>query len=353
MKRNQSSIHLNGIIAGAALGAMSIVLTALGNPPNMGLSVACFLRDIAGACGLHTVGSVHYVRPEVIGILLGAVRAAASSKEFDPRGGSSPMTRFLIAVIIMFGMMVFLGCPLRMLLRIGGGDLNAMVGLAGFAAGVAVGTMWLKRGFSLRRAYTQSMTEALVLPAAMVLLLLLSVNFPSLFLFSTSGAGAMHAPVLISLIAGLIAGGLCQRSRFCTVAAVRNGILFRDFSLLWGVLALVASVTVGNALLGRLHYSFSGQPAAQQNGLWNFLSMALVGWGSVLLDGCPLRQLILTGEGNTDSAVVVLGFFVGAALSHNFHIVSLSSGPTQNGMIAVVAGFAVLTVIGLFNREKL
>ena len=35
--------------------------------------------------------------------------------------------------------------------------------------------------------------------------------------------------------------------------------------------------------------------------------MALVGWGSVLLGGCPLRQLILAGEGNGDSAVTVLG----------------------------------------------
>ena len=33
--------------------------------------------------------------------------------------------------------------------------------------------------------------------------------------------------------------------------------------------------------------------------------MVLVGWGSVLLGGCPLRQLILAGEGNTDSAVTV------------------------------------------------
>ena len=33
--------------------------------------------------------------------------------------------------------------------------------------------------------------------------------------------------------------------------------------------------------------------------------MGLVGWGSVLLR-CPLRQLILAGEGSGDSAVTVL-----------------------------------------------
>ena len=44
----------------------------------------------------------------------------------------------------------------------------------------------------------------------------------------------------------------------------------------------------------------------------------MVGWGSVLLGGCPLRQLILAGEGNADSAITVLGMIAGAATSHNF-----------------------------------
>ena len=80
--------------------------------------------------------------------------------------------------------------------------------------------------------------------------------------------------------------------------------------------------------------------------------MALVGWGSVLLGGCPLRQVILAGEGNSDAAVTVVGFTVGAAICHNFGLASFAKGPTANGMIAVVAGFAVLIVIGLFNRER-
>ena len=41
------------------------------------------------------------------------------------------------------------------------------------------------------------------------------------------------------------------------------------------------------------------QPIAHSSHLWNLLGMVLVGWGSVLLGGCPLRQLILAGEGNT------------------------------------------------------
>lgn len=351
MLQREQKYKMFVILTGFAVGIAAIVLTELGNPPNMGLGITCFIRDIAGALGLHSADMFQYVRPELIGITLGAILTAAVSKEFRPRGGSSPITRFIIAVVVMVGAMVFLGCPLRMLLRIGGGELSAVIGLAGYTAGIAVGVLWLKGGFTLRRAYAQSFAEGAAMPAAMLLLLVLSVNIPSLFLSSLSGAGAMHAPIIFSLVIGLLIGGLCQYTRFCTMASFRNVMLLRDFGMLWGVLALVVTVSVGNALLGKLHNVFSDLSGVHSGWLWDFFSMALVGWGSVLLDGCPLRQLILAGEGNSDAAVTLTGFLFGAALCHNFHLVTLISGPTLNGIIAVVAGFFLLTVICLTNRE--
>ena len=59
--------------------------------------------------------------------------------------------------------------------------------------------------------------------------------------------------------------------------------------------------------------------------------MYLAGFGCILLGGCPLRQLILAGEGNTDSAVTVLGLMAGAAFAHNFGLASSGEGPTANG----------------------
>lgn len=342
------------IATGVLIGAIAVALTALGNPGNMGFCIACFLRDTAGALKLHSAGAVQYVRPEIIGIVLGATLAAILAKEFKPRGGSSPITRFVIAIFVMIGALMFLGCPLRMMIRIGGGDLNAIVGLVGFLCGIFVGTLWLKGGFSLRRAYTQSLTEGALFPAMMTVLLVLFLAVPALFVFSEAGAGpgAMHAPVILSLAAGLIVGALCQRTRFCTVAASRDAMLFRDFSMLWGFLAVIATCLIGNLLLNKFHFSFADQPVAHTDGLWNFLGMALVGWGSVFLGGCPLRQLVLAGEGNSDSAVTITGFIVGAALCHNFSLASSAKGPTVNGMIAVVIGFIVLTGIGIFNRER-
>ena len=72
----------------------------------------------------------------------------------------------------------------------------------------------------------------------------------------------------------------------------------------------------------------------------------------VLLGGCPLRQLVLAGEGNTDSAITVFGLMAGAAVAHNFGLASSGEGPTANGKIAVVIGFVVLIVIATVNSMR-
>ena len=87
-------------------------------------------------------------------------------------------------------------------------------------------------------------------------------------------------------------------------------------------------------------------------GLWNCLGMLLVGFGCVLLGGCPLRQLVLSGEGNSDSAVTVLGLIVGAAFAHNFGLASSANGPTGAGKIAVIVGIVVVALIACLNTFK-
>lgn len=102
----------------------------------------------------------------------------------------------------------------------------------------------------------------------------------------------------------------------------------------------------------------SAHPAAARraggdlNGLAGRRRMSLVGLGSVLAGGCPFRNLILTGEGNADSGVFVLGMIVGGAFAHNFGLASSPKGITTNGMIAVVLGLALMLAIGYFMREK-
>ena len=343
---------------GAAIGILSILLTLAGNPKNMGFCIACFLRDIAGSCKLHTAAAVQYFRPEVIGLLGGAMAIALVRKEFSVHGGSAPVTRFFLGAFVMIGALVFLGCPLRMVLRIGGGDLNAVVGLAGFACGILAGIFFLNRGFSLKRTYKLPKFEGFALPAALGGLFLLSLLVPSLFAVSEKGPGSMFAPVLFSLAAGLIVGALCQRSRMCMVAGIRDLVLFKDWKLLLGFVTIILTAFIGNLITGNFHLGFSGQPIAHSAHLWNFMGMLIVGLGSVLLGGCPLRQLILTGEGNTDSAVTVLGYIVGAAFAHNFGLAGAAAtaesagGPSINGKVAVIIGLVVMLAIAYFNMEK-
>lgn len=344
--------YLSVVITGLVIGALAVLLSVLGNPANMGFCTACFLRDIAGALKLHASDKTQFMRPEILGMIIGACGIALVKKEFRPMGGSAPATRFLLGMTVMIGALVFLGCPLRMVIRLGGGDLNALVGLIGFAAGVFVGVLALNNGFSLKRAYAQSRFEGLLLPIVAVVLLIGAVIVPQLFNASAEGPGSMHAPLLIALAAGLLVGVLAQRSRMCMVAGIRDSVMFKDFKMLWGFVAIFVAVLVGNLILGKFKFGFAEQPIAHTDGVWNFLGMAIVGWGSVLLGGCPLRQVVLAGEGSSDSGITVLGFVAGAAVSHNFALASSGTGAGANGPAAVVVCIVILALISVFNRER-
>lgn len=350
-----------GIVAvGAAIGVVAALLQTWGNPANMGICVACFGRDVAGALGLHRAEVVQYLRPEIMGFVLGALAAAVLAGEFKPSGGSAPVTRFVLGMIAMIGALVFLGCPWRVLLRLAGGDGNALLGLAGLVTGVWIGTLFFKAGYSLGRAQTQATATGLVFPALMLGLLALRLVFPpedgaaqsGVLWYSLKGPGAAHAPLAISLAAGLGIGFLAQRSRFCTMGALRDFILFRQTHLLLGVVALLAAALATNLLVGQFKPGFEGQPVAHTMGFWNFAGMVVAGLAFALAGGCPGRQLFMAGEGNTDAALFALGMLVGAAVSHNFGLASSPQGIGPHGMAAVVVGLAVLLVIGWMHSRR-
>jgi YedE family putative selenium metabolism protein len=341
------------ILAGLGIGAAGVLLTGLGNPPNMGICTACFERDIAGALGLHRAALVQYLRPEILGIVLGAFALAWIRRESAARSGSAPALRFALGGVVMIGALVFLGCSLRLLLRVGGGDANALVGLGGFVAGVAAGSLFLRRGTDLGRSRPEShATSRWVMPVLAAGLLALAVAAPPVLLASTTGPGSLHAPLGIALAIGLGIGALAQASRLCFVGAIRDLILFRSPHLTVGVLAVLIAALVGNLLLGRFSFGFAGQPIAHAEHLWNFLAMALVGLGSTLLGGCPLRQLVLAAQGNGDAVVTVAGMVAGAAIAHNFGLAASPAGVPVAGMVAVGLGLAVCLVVAVVMRER-
>ncbi len=355
------------ILIGAVIGILAPLLQKFGNPANMGICVACFERDIAGALGLHRAAVVQYIRPEIPGFILGSLAAALLFKDFRARTGSAPLVRFVLGFCAMIGALVFLGCPWRTLLRLAGGDLNAILGLTGLTIGIAIGDQFLKHGYTLGRSRPTYTSAGLIMPIfALALLLLLffapqfSANGP--IFFSAKGPGSMHAPIALSLAVGLIVGVIAQRTRFCTMGSIRDVLLVGDLHLMSGIIALTVAAFVTNLILGQVHVGFSMQPVAHSNHLWNALGMVLAGLAFVLAGGCPGRQLILSGEGDGDAAIFVLGMLCGAAFAHNFALaagpdsmvdgVLKVGGPSIWGMWAVGTGIVICLWIGWTMREK-
>lgn len=351
------------IASGVLLGLVGALLAYTGNPKNMAICIACFIRDTAGGMKLHQAEVVQYIRPEIAGMVLGSFIISIATKEYRSVAGSSPLIRFLLGVMMMIGALVFLGCPLRMVIRMSAGDLNAWVALVGFVLGIFTGTLALRRGFSLGRSYDTRPSNGYVLPGMLVFVLALSLVVPGLFAWSEKGPGSMHAPVLISLAAGLVFGALSQKCRTCFAGSVRDVILMRNFDLISTIGGFFVAMLVFNLATGGFHLSFNGQPVAHAQHLWNLLGMYVVGLAAVLAGGCPLRQLILAGQGSSDSAMTVLGMLVGAAVCHNFGLagaamvmedgaVKSAGGPAMAGKIAVLLCILVLLAIGFLVKKE-
>ena len=348
------------MIIGAAIvfGALAALIVNWGNPPNMGICLACFMRDIAGALGLHRAGVVQYLRPEIFGILLGAFITSIGFREFKPMGGSSPLVRFILGALFVIAALVFLGCTTRAWLRLAGGDLNAITGITGLVVGIIVGIFFLRRGFNLGKASKMPALVGWIMPVLMVGLLLLAIFTPGFIFASESGPGAMFAPLAVSIVIGLVIGFLAQRTRMCFAGGIRDLIITRDTYLFSGVAAFFVAALVTNYIAGNFgadgiyHWGFADQPIAHNDHLWNFLSMALAGLTVTMLGGCPLRQTVLAGEGSADAGVTVLGMLVGAAFAHNFLLASSPAGTGTWGPVAVVVGLVFCVVIGFLMRER-
>jgi shikimate kinase len=91
--------------------------------------------------------------------------------------------------------------------------------------------------------------------------------------------------------------------------------------------------------------------------------MLLAGLAFALAGGCPGRQLILSGEGDADAGIFVLGMITGAALAHNFSLAAKPDNMVENvymvggvgffGQAAVILGIVFCLVIGFSMREKM
>lgn len=352
------------IVAGLIFGVLTAVLAFVGNPANMAICAACFIRDVAGSLKLHSAEPVQYFRPEIVGMVVGAFLIAIATKEYRSTAGSSPMVRFALGFIMMIGALVFLGCPLRMVIRMAAGDLNAWIGLIGFVLGTGTGAFFLNKGFSLGREYDTGKAAGAVLTVVLTLLFILAISGLIAVAASEKGPGSMHAPWILALVVAIVIGALAQKTRLCFASGFRNAWLMRDFTMLLPIAGIFVIMLVYNIATGNFHLSTAGQPIAHSQQLWNILGLYAVGFAAVLAGGCPLRQMIMAGQGSSDAAVTFLGLLVGAAFAHNFGWAgaaaaaatdttpAVAGGPALAGQVALVVCIVVLFIIAGVNIQK-
>ena len=352
-----------GLLMGILMGLVAVMLAIAGNPKNMAICLACFIRDMSGAMKFHTTPVVQYFRPEIVGMVLGAFIMSIFSKEYKATGGSSPVIRFFSGMAMMIGALVFLGCPTRMILRMASGDMSSYIGLVGFLAGIATGSFFIKKGYSLEKRVEIKKENGYIFPIVMAVLLVLSAVTTGLFAVSAKGPGSIHAPLILSLLGGLIVGAISQKFRVCFTGAFRNIILLKNFEVFSVIFGMFITVMIYNVVTGQFKFVPYG-PVAHAEALWNILGLYVVGFAGILLGGCPLRQVILAGQGSSDSVMIVIGMFVGAAAAHNFKLAAgpaakatgttpaAIGGPGINGKIMVIVCIIYLFYVAITGLKK-
>jgi hypothetical protein len=340
------------LVTGSLMGALGVYLAYSGNPRNSGICISCFMENLSGSLGLHANNRMQYIRPELIGFVLGGTVAAMVAREFRSEGGSSPLIRFMAGMLLIVGCSIFLGCPIKMSLRLSAGDFTALAGAGGLVFGIWLGYVFLRRGFYLGEASPMPLLNGLVVPVAMAGLLAALLVKPGFISMSATGPGSMRAPILLSLGAGLLLGYLAQRSRFCVTGGIGNFIVSGDRSLLWGVVSMLVFGFGVSYLLGQFSPGIEGQPGSHMDYGWSFLGMALVGVTSILIGGCPFRQLIIASQGNTDAGVAVFGMVAGGAIAQGWGITSSNMGASHTGEVATLAGLAGVLALGIIMRVR-
>lgn len=350
------------LFLGLIAGVVAVILAATGNPKNMAICAACFIRDMAGSMHLHNAAAVQYFRPEIVGILLGAFLISMFSKEYRSTASSSMLARFLGGITMMIGALVFLGCTTRMTLRMAAGDISAYIGLIGLILGVGTGFLFLRNGYSLSKKIEVKKEAGYIFPAIMTILLILSVT-TDFFITSQKGPGSIHAPFTVSLICGAVFGIVAQKTRMCFTGSFRNMIFMKNFEMIIPIFAMFAVVLAYNITTKQFKFVPYGAIAHNQT-VWNILSLYVVGLAGTLLSGCPLRQIVLAGQGSLDSVASVIGMFAGAALAHNLKLAAsatskatetakaVAGGPSMNGKIAIIVCIVLLLAIGIINLKK-
>lgn len=147
-----------GLVIGFLAAFLQALLISAGGPEAYAFCVACHTRDmvnyvinlfagvrVAGMAGAPVLGlapfSFFITVLTPLGVILGAYVSARQSGEFKLKSYSGKTYAYytLGGIAVMIFALLLGACPYRAALRLGYGDLTALVGILGIFGGVAAG----------------------------------------------------------------------------------------------------------------------------------------------------------------------------------------------------------------------
>ncbi len=133
------------------------------------------------------------------------------------------------------------------------------------------------------------------------------------------------------LLIGALFGIAVQRSRFCTVAAIGNFVLLRDYRQLNAMIAAIVIAVIGTHYLeanGLVAIAESNYRTPRLDWVGLVLGGLLFGVGTMLVGGCAGRTLVRAAEGNIGALIVILVF-------------TLSAMTAQYGILEPIRGWLI------------
>jgi hypothetical protein len=140
-----------GVVAAVVAGIAGELLD-VSPPAAYGLCSACHGRDLADwilnrteHAGLFvTAAGASWPLLTVVGLVLGSFVAARRNGEYGSINIGGNVRQFVFGAVVMGAALFVGGCPTRIILRTGYGDVAGVLALGGVAAGVVLGTFSLR-----------------------------------------------------------------------------------------------------------------------------------------------------------------------------------------------------------------
>ena len=140
-----------GVVAGSIF-VLADAIFAISPPSAYAFCLSCHVRDLVNTllnAVIHSRFQVTEVAGRALmltspGVLLGALVAARVYGEARPRKADRPLLPAALGFLVMTIGIVIFGCPTRIVLRAGYGEIYGIVALAGMFAGIAGATVLMK-----------------------------------------------------------------------------------------------------------------------------------------------------------------------------------------------------------------